>query len=88
MLARTRFSALEPIDDATSSAELRLFRLREQVAVVRAIADHVDEIARPGDVDDLGEQLIEEATRLLETASAMSRTSNHVARDPRHARRR
>jgi hypothetical protein len=83
MLAHTCFEALGPIDGGTSTVADQLVRLREQVAVVRAIADHVDAFARPGDVDELGDQVIEEAARLgcrlLETAATMIRTSSRVA---------
>jgi hypothetical protein len=57
-------AALESGDQDRVVAELRLARLRSQVAVVRALADHVEYLARSGDVDGLGHQVIEEMARL------------------------
>lgn len=58
-------------------AELRLARLRAQVAIVRAIADHIDHFARPGEADALSSQLVEEMARLgcrlLEAAASVTR---------------
>jgi hypothetical protein len=58
------------------TAGLGLARLREQVAVVRTIADHADYLAQPENADGFSEQLIEEAARLgcrlLEAAAAMT----------------
>jgi hypothetical protein len=72
-------STLESNDDDRLAAELRLGRLRAQVAIVRAIADEVDRIVRPSDIDGLGEQIITEVARLgcqlLESAGAHTRTS-------------
>ncbi len=70
-------ATLESNDDGLLAAELQLACVREYVAVVRALADQVDDLARPGDADGLSEQLIEEAARLgcrlLEAAAAMTR---------------
>ena len=57
-------SALEADDDDLLSTELRFTRLRSQVAVVRALADHVEYLARPRSSDALAGQLIEELARL------------------------
>ena len=51
-------------DDGQPTAELRLARLREQVAVVRTLVDHIDHFARPGNTEGLSDQLIEELARL------------------------
>jgi hypothetical protein len=63
-------------DDGQLVAELRLTRLRSQVAVVRALADHVDYLARPADAEGLGNQVVEEMARLgcrlLEAAGAFA----------------
>jgi hypothetical protein len=63
--------------DDLPTTELRLARLREQVAVVRTIADQIDHFAEPGNADGFSEQVLEEMTRLgcrlLETAAAMTR---------------
>jgi hypothetical protein len=71
-------AALEADDDGRLVAELRLARLRSQAAVVRALADHVECLARAGDADGIGDQLIEELAqlgcRLLETAGTLARS--------------
>ena len=63
--------------DNPLAAELRLARLRAQVAILRALADHIDDVARPRDADGLSSQLIEEMTRLgcrlIEAAASMTR---------------
>ena len=56
--------ALESDDNGRLVAEFRLARLRSQVAVVRALADHVEYLARSGDADGLSSQVIEEMARL------------------------
>ena len=56
--------ALESHDDDRLRAELRLARLRSQVAVVRTIADEVEVLARAHDTDGLRAELIEEMSRL------------------------
>jgi len=69
-------ATLESDDERRLARELRLARLRSQVAVVRAIADQVEHLSRAGDGDGLGEQLIEEMARLgcrlLEAAGSMA----------------
>jgi hypothetical protein len=73
-------TALESNDEDQLAAELRLVRLRAQVAVVRTVADEIDRLARPSDVDGLGEQLIAEMARLgsqlFEAAGALKRSSS------------
>ena len=67
--------ALESHDDLLLNAELRLARLRSQVAVVRTIADHVERLARPPETEGLKGQLVEEMARLgcclVEAAAAL-----------------
>jgi hypothetical protein len=62
--------------DNPLAAELRLARLRTQVAILRTLADHIDDVARPRDADGLSSQLIEEMTRLgcrlIEAAASMT----------------
>jgi hypothetical protein len=69
-------AALESDDGGALVAELRLARLRSQVAIVRALADHVEYLARPQDTKELGDQVIEEmarlGSRLLEAAAALA----------------
>jgi hypothetical protein len=73
--ARTlpRVITLESNDDGQLAAELRLARLRTQVAVVRALADQVELLVSPHHVDaardcnrerGLGEQLVDEMAHL------------------------
>jgi hypothetical protein len=56
-----------------------LVNLRSQVAVVRALADQVEEISRAADADGLGTQFVEEMTRLgcrlLDAAAALTEAS-------------
>ncbi len=65
--------------DGQSPAEAHLGRIRSQAAVVRALADAAECLARPG-AEGVGDQLVEEMARLgcrlLESAGAL-------ARDPR-----
>jgi len=69
-------AALESNDDLRLAAELRLARVRSQVAVVRAIADQVEYLSRAGEAAALGDQLIEEMARLgcrlVETAGSLA----------------
>jgi L-amino acid N-acyltransferase YncA len=51
-------------DNGRVVVELRLARLRSQLAVVRAVADQVEYLSRTAGAEGLGEQLIEEMTRL------------------------
>jgi hypothetical protein len=55
---------LESNYDDQLTAELRLARLRAQVAVVRTIVDQVEFLVSPHHVHGLSEQLIEEMARL------------------------
>jgi hypothetical protein len=77
MLAHiSSLAALQSDDGGLLVAELRLARLRSQVAIVRALADHVEYLARPQDTKELGDQVIEEmarlGSRLLEAAAALA----------------
>jgi hypothetical protein len=64
-------------DDSLLTAELRLARLRAQVAIVRGLADHIEHFARQADAGELSSQLIEEMARLgcrlFELAAPMTR---------------
>jgi hypothetical protein len=68
--------ALEFSPGGPLAADARLIKLRAQVAVVRTIADQVEQLSRAADVDGLGTQVVEEMTRLgcylLETAAALA----------------
>lgn len=70
------FAALGSDDDSWLEAELRLGRLRSQVAVIRALADHVERLSRVEGADGVGDQLIEEMARLgyrlIEAAGTMA----------------
>src|SRR5208282_2160505 len=46
------------------AANPRLVSVRSQVAVVRALADQVEQLSRVADVDGLATQLVEEMARL------------------------
>jgi hypothetical protein len=73
-------AALGSGDDSWLEAELRLARLRSQVAVVRALADHVEHLSRVEGADGVGDQLIEEMARLgcrlIEAAGTMAGTQH------------
>src|SRR5580704_10314543 len=68
-------AALDSNDDERLAADLRFGRLRSQAAAIRALADCVEHLTRAADADGLGEQLVEEMTRLgcrlLEFAGAL-----------------
>jgi hypothetical protein len=74
-------AVLEPGDDDLVNAELWFARLREQVAVVRTLADHIEQLARPGNAGSLSDQLIEEMARLgcrlFEAAASMAQAPLH-----------
>jgi hypothetical protein len=87
--ARTlpRVATLESNDDRQLAAELRLARLRTQVAVVRALADQIELLVQPHHVDatfarnperGLGEQLGDEMAqlgcRLFEVAAELTKS--------------
>jgi type II secretory pathway component PulM len=78
-------TALESNDDDRIAAELRLARLRSQLAVVRTVADHVEQFSGAADADGLGQQLVEEiarlAARVLEAASGLTAAS-HAMMNP------
>lgn len=69
-------AALESNDDSQLTSELRLARLRSQVAVIRSLADHVETLARPDDAHGLSAQIAEELCRLgrllVQTAGALT----------------
>lgn len=69
-------SVLQSDDDGLLTAGLELIKLRSQLAVVRALADHLEYLTRRGDAEGLGTQLVEEMARLgcqlLEAASSPS----------------
>ena len=56
--------ALESSLDGPLAAERRLVNLRSQAAVVRTLADQVEQLSRAADVDALGAQMVEEMARL------------------------
>lgn len=62
------------------AAEARLVDLRSQVAVVRTLADQVEQLSRAADVASLGGQMVEEIARLgcrlLEAAAALAGVSS------------
>ena len=70
-------ASLQSTEDGPLATELRLVRLRSQAAVVRALADRVEDLSRAAEADGLGDQLIEEMARmgrrLLEAAEACGR---------------
>jgi hypothetical protein len=71
--------ALRASDDRMLAEELRLGATRQQVAVIRALADEFERcLLRSGAVQTLREQLVHELARLgcrsLETATAMAKT--------------
>jgi hypothetical protein len=57
-------AALESNEDGPLLAELRMVRLRSQAAVLRALADHVEQLSRAVDAGGLCLQIIEEMARL------------------------
>ena len=57
-------AALESSEDGPLLTELHLIRLRSQAAVVRALADQVEQLSRAADAEGLSLQLIEEMVRL------------------------
>ena len=69
-------AALQSNDDGPLARELRLVRLRSDAAVVRTLADCVEDLSRSADADELADQLIEEMTRLgshlLDAAAAFA----------------
>jgi hypothetical protein len=69
-------AALESSKDGPLVAEVRLVTLRSQAAVVRTLADQVEQLSRAADVDALGTQMVEEMARLgcrlLDAAAALA----------------
>jgi len=77
-------AALQSEDDGQLAAELRLARLRTQAAVLRSLADYIEQLARPEDSDGLGAQTIEEMERLgslLLQSAGQARGSLHIEDD-------
>jgi hypothetical protein len=74
-------AVLESGDDDLLKAELRFARLREQVAVVRNLADRIEQLVRPANAGSLSDQLIEEMARLgcrlFEAAASMAQAPLH-----------
>jgi hypothetical protein len=70
-------AALQSTNDGRLDAELRLVRLRTQVAVVRTLADRIEELSRAVDAAGPGDQLFEEMVRLghhlVDVAEALGR---------------
>jgi len=68
---------VEANDNGRPTGTLGLARLRAQAAVVRSVADFINDFPGRGDVDGLDKQLIEEMARLgcllLEAAASMTR---------------
>jgi hypothetical protein len=62
-----------------SPAEIRCARLRKQAAIVRALADHVEHLGRPGEAHGLRDQLVEETTRL---ACQLIEVAGSIAESP------
>jgi hypothetical protein len=72
-------TALPSHDRGQLPTEVRLARVRAEVAVVRTLADHIELLVGRRQVDGLSEQLIEEMGRLghllFETAADLTRNS-------------
>jgi len=72
-------AAPEFSQDGPLAAEPRLVNVRSQVAVVRALADQIEQLSRAADVDALGDQMVEEMARLgcrlLDAAAALADAS-------------
>jgi hypothetical protein len=68
-------SSLDSDDGGPLVADLRLARVRAQVAVLRTLLDRADYLARPGETPLVDEQLVEEIARLgcrlLEAAASL-----------------
>src|ERR1700722_12557974 len=71
-------STLRSNDDGQLDAEMRVVRLRTQIAVVRTLADQIERLGSPRLVDGLHEQLVEEMARLgcrlFEEAAELTRS--------------
>jgi hypothetical protein len=72
-------TTLESNDENQLTVELRVARLRAQVAIVRTLADQIDLLVSPQHVDGLSDQLIEEMARLrgqlFEAAAEVTKSS-------------
>jgi hypothetical protein len=71
-------STLRSNDDGRLDAELRVVRLRTQVAVVRTLADEIECVVSPHQLHGLSDQLVEEMARLgrrlFEEAAELTRS--------------
>ena len=85
MPAHTPSSPPHSPDAVRLEAEIQLGPLYSQVAVVRALADQVEFLARSAISGGLDEQLVEEMTRLgcrlLESAASLSKVAVSVPED-------
>jgi hypothetical protein len=65
-----------PYDGGSPALERRCQRIRSQVAVIRALADHAEGLSRTVDADAVADQLVEEMARLgcrlLEAAASLA----------------
>jgi hypothetical protein len=57
-------ATLDANDDELFAAELRFGRFRSQVAVLRRLADEVEQLGPPREFDTSGQELMEEITQL------------------------
>ncbi len=75
MLSHIPFLA-SPHDGGYLPLEGRCQRVRSQVAIIRALADHAEALSRAVDADAVADQLVEEMARLgcrvLEAAAALA----------------
>ncbi len=75
MLSHVPFLA-SPHDGGYLPVERRCQRVRSQVAIIRALADHAEALSRAVDADAVADQLVEEMARLgcrvLEAAAALA----------------
>jgi hypothetical protein len=72
-------AALESGQRGLFAAEPQLVNLRSQVAVVRTLADQVEQLSRAADFDGPGAQMVEEMARLgcrlIDAAAALADAS-------------
>jgi hypothetical protein len=77
--ARPSLIARYASDEGRLYEEVRVLAVREQAAIVRALADELEALAPWGTTGTLRQQLVEELARLgcriLETAATLSRTA-------------
>jgi hypothetical protein len=76
-------ASLEALDDRQLGAEVGLAQLREQVVVVRALADQIERLAEVADAGALRERVVEAVARLgcqlLEVAASMAASERSEA---------